>query len=117
MKLQTSYSSVAGTATLVGDTIGSYLDGVVKTYRNREAIVIPHQEVRMTYTEYNEAINHVAKALIAAGLKKGERIGIWSPNRLEWALVQFASARVGRHRFRGSGGLHPQPCWSSEGTR
>jgi fatty-acyl-CoA synthase len=80
---------------LLGETVGANLDRTVATHGDREALVSCHQGLRFTYAELGEAVDRVARALIAAGLEHGDRLGIWSPNRVEWVLVQYATAKVG----------------------
>ena len=95
MTHQVSYSCVPGTAPLIGDTIGQFLDKIVANYSHREALVSVHQGTRFTYIELNDQVDQIARALLVSGLKKGERIGIWAPNCVEWALLQYATAKVG----------------------
>ena len=90
-----SYAHGASNATLIGQTIGENLEATVARWPDNDAIVVRHQGVRLTYGEFDSAVNEVARALLCRGLAKGERIGIWSPNSLEWALVQYATAKLG----------------------
>ncbi|AKD04887.1 AMP-binding protein [Pontibacter korlensis] len=90
-----SYCHGASTTPLLGETIGQSLRKTVEQYGNREALVMVTQNYRVTYHELWEQVEQVAKSLLASGIKKGDRVGIWSPNRYEWVLVQFATARVG----------------------
>ena len=92
-----SISYVHGTSTtpLLSQTIGANLAATASIFGDREAIVSVHQGVRMTYREFDDAVNTLARALIAEDFVKGDRIGIWSPNRFEWALVQYATAKIG----------------------
>ena len=62
---------------------------------DRDAVVFTSQDVRWSWTEYDRRIDQLAAALHALGLVKGDRVGIWAPNRPEWVLVQFATARLG----------------------
>ena len=87
-----SYASGASRQPLLGLTIGAKFDEVVAAYPDRPAIVTVHQKVRLTYAELAQEANTLARALPAAGLEKGERIGIWSPNNVEWLITQYASA-------------------------
>ncbi len=80
---------------LLEQCIGDNLDAAVARYPDREALVDRAQGVRMTYAELGEAVDRLARALLASGLEKGDRVGIWSPNTAEWVLVQFATAKVG----------------------
>ena len=92
---QQSYSFGTGTIPLMGETIGENLRRMVELYGNREALVVIHQNYRATYKQFWEQVEEVAKSLLALGIQKGDRVGIWAPNRSEWVLVQYASARVG----------------------
>src|SRR3954462_13641178 len=90
-----SYAQGAVTTPLLGETIGESLERTVAAHGDREALVVRHQGVRLTYSELNDQVDRLARALIAAGLESGDRLGIWAPNCAEWVLVQFASAKVG----------------------
>ncbi len=80
---------------LIRETIGGNLARTVTRFADREALVSRHQNIRWTYDEYANEIDRVARGFFALGFEKGDRIGIWSPNRAEWALVQYATARLG----------------------
>jgi fatty-acyl-CoA synthase len=90
-----SYAHGLGERPLLGDTIGSNLEATAARVPDRPAIVSSHQDVRLTYAEFDREVDRVARALMAAGLQAGDRIGLWSPNRVEWALVQYATAKAG----------------------
>ena len=90
-----SYAHGAATTPLLGETIGASLERTVAEHPGREALVVRHQQIRLTYAELNEQVDVLARALLAAGLEKGDRLGIWAPNCAEWVLVQFASAKAG----------------------
>jgi fatty-acyl-CoA synthase len=90
-----SYSHGVSDVPLLGETIGANLERTVTRFGDREAVVSCHQGVRMTYAEFDAAVNRVACGLLAAGIEKGDRVGMWSPNCAEWVLVQFATAKVG----------------------
>lgn len=95
MMKKISYTSGISDCPLLGETITSNLKKTVDTYGSREALVVPHQNYRATYSEFWQQINIVAKSLVSYGLKKGDRVGIWAPNRFEWVLIQYATARIG----------------------
>ncbi|WP_105254149.1 AMP-binding protein [Pseudoalteromonas sp. T1lg75] len=76
-------------------TIGDYLQSVVDTFPDHEAIVVRHQNIRWTYRRYLEEIERVATGLLALGVQPGDRVGIWSPNNIEWSLIQMATAKIG----------------------
>ena len=90
-----SYSSGTSSIPLLGITIGDKFDEIVDKYPNQEALVVVHQNIRWAYKELQAEVDTCAKALLACGLKKGDRVGIWSPNRYEWTVMQFATAKVG----------------------
>jgi fatty-acyl-CoA synthase len=97
MKLQIPLSYERGPcdAPLLEETIGENLRRTVERFGDREALVVPHQNYRVTYRELWDEVERAARALIANGVRKGDRVGIWSPNCHEWVVVQFATARVG----------------------
>ncbi len=90
-----AYAHGTSETPLLGETIGENLARAVAAHGDREALVVRHQDVRWTYAELDERVDRVARALVAAGLAPGDRMGIWAPNGAEWVLVQFASARAG----------------------
>ncbi|WP_370400437.1 AMP-binding protein [Sulfitobacter sp. JB4-11] len=74
-------------------TIPQLLRDAVSRYGPRDALIFPH--TRMSYYDLDRAVDALASGLLALGLGKGDRLGIWSPNRVEWVLTQFATARIG----------------------
>ncbi|MXY33049.1 MAG: AMP-binding protein, partial [Boseongicola sp. SB0664_bin_43] len=76
-------------------TIPQLLGGAVSRFGPRDAVVFCEQGVRMSYYDLDRAVDEVASGLLALGLGKGDRLGIWSPNRIEWVLTQLATARAG----------------------
>ncbi len=90
-----SYTSGISDVPLTGMTIGDKFDQTVERYPNREALIVRHQNIRWTYSDLKFQVDRCAKALIACGSNKGDRVGIWSPNRSEWTILQFATAKVG----------------------
>src|SRR5262245_61980689 len=76
-------------------TIGEALSRAIKKWPNREVLVSVHQGGRWTYEEFGWRVDQFAAGLLALGLKPGDRVGVWAPNCAEWALAQFATARVG----------------------
>ena len=90
-----SYTSGTSTTPLLGITIGDKFDEIVQRFPNREALIVTHQGIRWTYEELAREVDQCAKALIGCGLQKGDRVGIWSPNRAEWTVIQFATAKAG----------------------
>jgi fatty-acyl-CoA synthase len=90
-----SYSHGTSDIPLLGETIGENLRKTVEKYGDSEALVVASQDYRATYLELWTQVEEIAKSLLAYGVQKGDRVGIWSPNRYEWVLVQFAAARTG----------------------
>ena len=90
-----SYEQGLSNTPLLGETISENLKRTVEKYPDREALVVPYQNYRATYSEFWEQIGLVSKGLLAFGIKKGDRVGIWSPNRFEWVIIQYATARIG----------------------
>ncbi|AZQ10702.1 AMP-binding protein [Shewanella khirikhana] len=80
---------------LTEDTIGSYLQKIADRFPDRDAIVMHHQDIRWSYRRYLTEIDRLATGLLALGIGPGDRVGIWSPNNIEWCLTQFATARIG----------------------
>jgi fatty-acyl-CoA synthase len=90
-----SYSRGADDTPLLEDTIGANLRRAVDEFGGREALVVRDQGYRATYEEIWEQVDRAARGLLARGVRKGDRVGIWSPNRYEWYVTQFATARTG----------------------
>ena len=90
-----SYAHGASPVPLLGETIGDNLDRVARRFPGNDAVVSVHQNRRLTYAEFAAETDRLAKAFVAAGVEHGERVGIWSPNSLEWVLAQYATAKVG----------------------
>ena len=90
-----SYSQGIGTTPLLGETIGANFDRAVARFPERDALIVPHQDVRLTYGELGENVDRTASAIAGLGLRKGDRLGIWAPNCAEWVHVQFATAKLG----------------------
>ena len=90
-----SYASGPADKALLGTPIGELFDNVIQQYSKRDAVVSVHQNTRLTYYQLSEKVNALAKAFLSAGFKKGDRIGIWSPNNIEWLITQYATAKAG----------------------
>src|SRR5271167_2782565 len=90
-----SYVCGISEAPLLGDTIGRSLDRAAGRWANREALVSPSHGVRWTWQEFAERVDALAAGFLALGLERGARIGVWSLNRPEWTLTQFAAAKAG----------------------
>jgi fatty-acyl-CoA synthase len=92
-----SLSYVHGTSEtpLLGETLGENLRRTVERCGDSDALVVRSQGYRATYRQLWDQTTEVALGLIAHGVNKGDRVGIWSPNRFEWVVTQYAAARVG----------------------
>ncbi len=90
-----SYTCGISDKPLLGITIGDMLDQTVAKYPDNEALIVKHQNIRYTYRQFQEKINDCARALIAIGIKKRDRVGVWAPNCAEWTIVQFATSKIG----------------------
>lgn len=85
-----------GTKTpLLRTTIGQHLDLIAAADPEHLALIMPHQAIRWTYGEFVKQVDRLASGLITLGIGKGDRVGIWAPNRYEWVLTQFATAKMG----------------------
>ncbi|MBD3649345.1 MAG: AMP-binding protein, partial [Pseudomonadales bacterium] len=93
--MQVSYASGTSDQPLLGMTIPEKFDEIVARYPDREALVSVHQGLRLSYRDLAGRVDALARAFMAAGIDKGDRIGIWSPNNAEWLVTQYASAAIG----------------------
>jgi len=92
---QISYDHGVSDKKLLGETIGAFFDRAVETWRDREALVVRQQNVRWSWGELGRRVDDLAAGLLSLGLERGDRVGIWAPNRSEWTLAQFATAKAG----------------------
>lgn len=90
-----SYFHRGGDTPLLGGTIPEHFAEVCRRHGDGEAVVCPFQDRRLTYAELAQETDRVARGLIALGFGKGDRIGVWSTNNVEWLLLQMATARIG----------------------
>ncbi|WP_436897165.1 AMP-binding protein [Acinetobacter gyllenbergii] len=90
-----SYASGTSSQPLLGMTIGDKFDQACQQYAEQEAIVSSHQNRRLSYKELQHEVNAFACSLLKLGLKKGDRLAIWSPNCVEWTVTQFAAFKAG----------------------
>jgi fatty-acyl-CoA synthase len=95
--MNTTASYVCGTSeqALIYQTIGDAFDQAVGRWPDKEAVVVRHQAIRWTYRQLGDAVDAFASGLLALDLEPGDRVGIWSPNNIEWVIAQFASAKAG----------------------
>ncbi|QSQ19611.1 AMP-binding protein [Pyxidicoccus parkwayensis] len=90
-----SYVHGTSSTPMLGETIGQNLRRTVERHGDREALVVASQNYRATYRQLWDTTTQVALGLLALGVEKGDRVGIWSPNRFEWVVAQYATARIG----------------------
>ena len=90
-----SYVHGASDKPLIGQTIGRYFDEACARHAGQDALVVRHQNVRLTYAELRLKVDALACGLRRLGLEPGDRVGIWSQNNHEWTLTQFATAKAG----------------------
>jgi fatty-acyl-CoA synthase len=91
----TSYSSGPSDIPLIGQTIGAFLDDIVRRVGDGLGLVVRDQGVRLSYREFGARVDALAAGLLSLGLAPGDRVGIWSPNNAEWVTTQFATAKAG----------------------
>jgi fatty-acyl-CoA synthase len=90
-----SYSCGAAPVPLLGKCIGEVLDDTAAAYPGNDALVIRHQQKRYSYAQLRDEAERVARGLLALGIRKGDRIGIWATNCAQWVVTQFATAKIG----------------------
>lgn len=93
--MKDSYDQGVSTTPLIGRTIGDWLDDIVARHGANEALVSVFEKKRYTYASFLQEVNCAARALMALGVKKGDRVGIWSTNCAAWTILQFATAKTG----------------------
>jgi fatty-acyl-CoA synthase len=90
-----SYINGASETPLLGETIGQCLDRISARFPDSDALVSCHQGIRFTYRELHREVEIVARGMISLGVKRGDRVGVWSPNCVEWLIAQYALAKTG----------------------
>jgi len=95
MSTELSYVHGASDKQLIGQTIGRFFDAACARHAGQDALVVRHQNIRLSYRELRLKVDALACGLRRLGLDPGDRIGIWSQNNYEWALTQFATAKAG----------------------
>ena len=95
MSAAASYAHGTSRVPLLGETIGASLRRTVEQFPDREALVVRSQGYRATYRALWDAVTDVARGLLAMDIQRGDRVGVWSPNRFEWVVLQYATARIG----------------------
>ncbi|OEU77575.1 MAG: AMP-binding protein [Desulfuromonadales bacterium C00003107] len=90
-----SYYHMGSTKHLLGSTISQHFSAVAQRFPDREAIISRHQQRRLTYAQLAASTDLLARGLLGLGFTRGERIGLWATNHVEWLLLQLATARIG----------------------
>ena len=90
-----SYFHRGGETPLLGHTIAEHFLSIVNQFPDQEAVVSLAQQRRLSYQQFSNAVDELARGLLGLSFKQGDRIGIWSTNNIEWLLVQMATARIG----------------------
>jgi fatty-acyl-CoA synthase len=90
-----SYAHGTSRTPLLGQTIGDNLRATTLRHADSEALVVCHQDFRASYRRLWDLTTQAARAFLALGVKAGDRVGMWAPNRYEWVVVQYATARIG----------------------
>jgi fatty-acyl-CoA synthase len=90
-----SYACGTSDVPLLGKCVGEVLDDSASAYPGNDALIVRHQQKRYTYAELREEVSRVARSLMALGIEKGDRVGVWSTNCAEWVMAQFATAKIG----------------------
>ncbi|XP_074777883.1 medium-chain acyl-CoA ligase ACSF2, mitochondrial [Athene noctua] len=94
-RLTNSYVQGTSDIPLLTRTVGQCLDETAERFPDRHALVFCRDGVRKTFAQFKEEVDQAAAGLLALGLKKGDRLGMWGPNKYEWVLMQFATAQAG----------------------
>ena len=94
-RTELSYVHRGGTQPLIHNTIDRFFRGVVGLFPNNDAVVSVEQRLRLTYRAFDEAVERVARGLMALEVKPGDTVGIWSTDHAEWVVLQMATARIG----------------------
>ncbi|MGH3197564.1 MAG: AMP-binding protein, partial [Streptosporangiaceae bacterium] len=90
-----SYAAGEKDIPLIEQTIGANLESAVAAHPDHEALVEVAAGRHWTYAEFDRDVNSLARGLIAAGIEKGDRVGMWAPNCAEWTITQYATAKIG----------------------
>src|SRR5215813_3014374 len=93
--MSASYAHGASPVPLLGETIGEAFRRATERFPEREALVVRSQSYRATYRALWDAVEQIARGLLAMDIQRGDRVGVWSPNRFEWVVLQYATARIG----------------------
>ncbi|KAJ1926158.1 hypothetical protein IWQ60_004030 [Tieghemiomyces parasiticus] len=90
-----AYARGDHTVPLLNETIGTAFDRTVAAYADELALVVRHEDVRLTYRELGAMVDQVAGALVDHGFQPGDRLGVFMPNTAAWTILQYATAKIG----------------------
>jgi len=90
-----SYTQGSNAEPLLDITIGDQFDLTAEKFPDNDALIVRHQNIRLTYAQLQQQVDQAARAFLAIGVSKGDRVGIWSPNCAEWTITQLATAKIG----------------------
>jgi len=90
-----SYAYEGSEKKYIAQTIGSLMEETAEKYPENECLISAHQNLRYTYRQFDEEVNKIAKGLMSLGIKKDDKVALWSTNNAEWVLTQFATAKIG----------------------
>ena len=90
-----SYASAPAAEPLLGETLGARFERTVAAFGDREALVDVATNRRWTFNELDVEVDEAALGLLALGVGKGDRVGVWAPNCAEWVIAQYATAKIG----------------------
>lgn len=93
--LTQSYIKTPATTPPLDKTIGQMFDETAEKFPDQDGLIVRHQDIHWTYRDYQTQVNRLATGLLALGIEKGDRVGIWAPNCYEWSVTQFATAKIG----------------------
>jgi fatty-acyl-CoA synthase len=79
----------------LNETLGQLIERISREFPDNEALVYPDLNIRLTYKQFNDEVDKVAKSLLALNIKKGDKVSIWSTNVPEWPVLMFSIAKIG----------------------
>lgn len=94
-KLTVSYDHGLSSDKLIGKTVGQVINDAAKRFPNHEAIVCHNDDRRITFSQLLEQVDQLAAGFLAIGLERGDRVGVWGQNHMEWVFTLFAAAKAG----------------------
>jgi fatty-acyl-CoA synthase len=90
-----SYVHGVSQTPLLGETLGACFDRIAGEHGSQDALISSYQGIRCSYRELHAVVERAARGFIGLGVERGDRVGVWSPNRAEWLICQYALAKIG----------------------